>query len=262
MELFLFHFRQTGNTVEQCFLGTRAFATIDPANLEAILSSNFEGMSKPSLPYNRCADNANHIDWHVGSRRKIMLPLFGEGIFTQDEHPWRHSRNLLRPHFTYRQYSNLDVFREPVCDLLNDLPASGTTDLQPLFFRLTLDITTSFLFGESVHSLKPNTSASAEGHEFSTAFDTAQDYIARRFRLANLYWLIGGKEFKRACATVNRFADQIITRALAQGEDASGSSFMRSLARDIPNPRSLRCQTINTLVAGRDTTACLLSWTL
>jgi hypothetical protein len=43
MELFLFHFRQTGNTLKQCFLMTPAYGTIDPANLEAILSTNFKG---------------------------------------------------------------------------------------------------------------------------------------------------------------------------------------------------------------------------
>src|SRR2546423_11841708 len=44
MELFLFHFRQTGHTLEQVFLGTPAFGTVDPANMEAILSSNFKGV--------------------------------------------------------------------------------------------------------------------------------------------------------------------------------------------------------------------------
>lgn len=43
MELFLFHFRQTGNTVEQIFIGITAFDTIEPANLEAILSTDFKG---------------------------------------------------------------------------------------------------------------------------------------------------------------------------------------------------------------------------
>lgn len=43
MELFLFHFRLWGTTLEQIFLGTRAFGTIEPANLEAILSTNFQG---------------------------------------------------------------------------------------------------------------------------------------------------------------------------------------------------------------------------
>lgn len=43
MELFLFHFRQTGSTLEQVFLGAKAFGTIEPANMEAILSSSFKG---------------------------------------------------------------------------------------------------------------------------------------------------------------------------------------------------------------------------
>jgi len=43
MELFLFHFRQTGSTLEQKFLGSKAFGTIEPANLEAIFSSKFNG---------------------------------------------------------------------------------------------------------------------------------------------------------------------------------------------------------------------------
>lgn len=43
MELFLFRFRQTGWTLEQVFLRVPAFGTVDPANMEAILSSNFKG---------------------------------------------------------------------------------------------------------------------------------------------------------------------------------------------------------------------------
>lgn len=48
MTLFLFHFRQTGHTLEQVFLGTPAFGTVDPANIEAILSSNFKDEYIPS----------------------------------------------------------------------------------------------------------------------------------------------------------------------------------------------------------------------
>jgi hypothetical protein len=49
MELFLFHFRQTGTTVEQVFIGTTAFDTIEPANLEALLSTKFKGISTKCL---------------------------------------------------------------------------------------------------------------------------------------------------------------------------------------------------------------------
>lgn len=48
-ELFLFHFRQTGNTVKQVFIGTTAFDTIEPANLEATLSTKFKGISTRNM---------------------------------------------------------------------------------------------------------------------------------------------------------------------------------------------------------------------
>jgi hypothetical protein len=45
MELFLFHFRQTGWTLQQIFLLTPAYGTVDPENLEAMFLSRFSGKS-------------------------------------------------------------------------------------------------------------------------------------------------------------------------------------------------------------------------
>lgn len=43
MELFLWHFRKWGSTLDQVFLGTQAFGTIEPVNLQAVLSTKFDG---------------------------------------------------------------------------------------------------------------------------------------------------------------------------------------------------------------------------
>jgi hypothetical protein len=66
-------------------------------------------------------------------------------------------------------------------------------DLQPLFFRLTLDVTTEFLFGKSIESLKVPEPTGEQ--TFAEAFNIAQEYIAKRFRLLDLYWLMDGKKF-------------------------------------------------------------------
>lgn len=244
MELFLFHFRQTGYTLEQKFLGALAFGTVDPANMEAILSANFK-------------------DYGLGPRRDISLPMFGDGIFTQDGPAWKHSRELLRPSFHYRQYEDLQVFRDAVDDLITNIETSAgddVIDLQPLFFRLILDTTTAFLFGESVKSLRAPISAGEE--TFASAFNTAQAYVAKRFRLQDLYWLIGGSRFKKACNDVHRFADQIIDRNLAESkQEGEGHTFLTTVAAKVADRAALRGQIVNILVAGRDTTACLLSWT-
>jgi cytochrome P450 len=202
----------------------------------------------------------------MGPRRQIMFPLFGDGIFTQDGPNWRHSRELLRPQFSYRNYQNLDVFREHVDNLISNLPSNEEiVDLQPLFFRLTLDTTTAFLFADSVYSL----SAAKEAGEttFAGAFNTAQAYMAKRYRLQDLYWVIGGKKFNECCAVVHEFADKILDRTLDQGADKSKERdsryrFLDAVAESTPDRKALRHQMINILVAGRDTTACLLSWTM
>ena len=191
--------------------------------------------------------------------------MFGDGIFTQEGEAWKHSRELLRPQLLHRQYSDLNVFSEPMNDLINALPQSGgVVDLQTLFFRFTLDVTTAFLFGDSIHSL--NSDENTDEQTFASAFDLAQQYVVRRFRLLDLYWLIGGREFRDACRKVHRFADSIIDQNLSAGssEDDKGSRyvFLRSVAKACPDRDSLRGQIINILAAGRDTTACLLSWTL
>jgi cytochrome P450 len=199
----------------------------------------------------------------MGSRREITYPMFGDGIFNQDGDTWKHSRELLRPHFHVKKYSNLEIFKEAADNLLDILAEGGVLDLQPLFFRITLDITTSFLFGESIDSLRVAKSTTGM-QTFAEAFNTAQDYIAKRFRLLGLYWLIRGKKFRNACSQVNYFADQIIDRNLSQmTEDGMGKYvFLYAMAQKNSDKTALRSQIINVLTAGRDTTACLLSWTL
>jgi cytochrome P450 len=265
MELFLFHFRQTGCTLEQKFLGSKAYGTIEPANLEAIFSTNVKGKG---LLLWACELSSGLIpirDFGMGPRRAIAFPVFGDGIFTQEGPAWKHSRDMLRPQLQHSQYENLEVFRGAVdhlAQLIRD--SKSTLDLQPLFFRLILDTTTAFLFGESVQSLI--TPEAVGERTFATAFNTAQKWITKRFRLLALYWLENGKDFRQACQDVHKFADQIIDRNLLS--DRSGPDNMRkyffldTVAQGTSDRTALRGQIISLLAAGRDTTACLLSWTL
>ncbi|KAI1120336.1 cytochrome P450 alkane hydroxylase [Nemania abortiva] len=245
MELFLFHFQRHGYTMKQVLFMSPAFGTADPVNLEAIASTNSS-------------------DWSFSPRREIALPILGDGILTQEGHAWKRSREILRPQFPHRFYEDLQVFRGPVEDLLKILPKpGGVVDLQPLFFQLTLDVSTAFLFGKSVRSLlDPQNS---QEQTFSQAFDTCQSYVVSRLRFVQLYWLIGGKRLRDACAKVQTFADQIIDQNLSNGETAEGQNdgryvFLKALAKAYPDRATLRGQIISLLVGGRDTTACTLSW--
>ncbi|EUC27677.1 hypothetical protein COCCADRAFT_9781 [Bipolaris zeicola 26-R-13] len=244
MQLFLFHFQQTGSTLEQKFLGTKVFGTMEPANLEAVLSTQAK-------------------DFGIGARRAVAMPMFGEGIFTQEGADWKRSRDLLRPQLHHKYYSNLETFRNSVDELIHAVrECRGTVDLQPLFFRMTFDTTTGFLFGRCDSSL----SGAQEGkeHRFADAFDTAQQWIIKRLRFAGFYWLIDSREFRQACRDIHAFVDRNIDghvqKVPAEIEYPETHSFINSIAQAASNRAALRAQAISILAAGRDTTASLLSW--
>jgi hypothetical protein len=84
--LFLFHFRMWGNTLEHIFLGTQAFGTVDPINLEAVLSTKSKGTAVRvgKLVWRRERDVDLREDFGIGLRRQITFPLLGDGKFTQE----------------------------------------------------------------------------------------------------------------------------------------------------------------------------------
>lgn len=204
------------------------------------------------------------LDFGLGSRRGGLFPLLGEGIFTQDGRPWKHSRELLRRQFVRMQYQNLKVFDDHVKKLVENLSSSnGVVDLQPAFFRFTLATTTSLIFGEPVESLE-----NEEQEHFAHNFDYASLICAIRLRLADFYWLYTPSKFTKACKVVKRYADHFVEQALKKKEEigpqaaAQHYAFILDLYDELQDRALVRDQLVNVLIAGRDTTACLMSWTL
>jgi hypothetical protein len=71
-DMFLEVYKELGrpSTWVQCFLGTDAFITVDPKNIQAILATQFD-------------------DFGLGkTRRGNFWPMLGNGIFTADGRSW------------------------------------------------------------------------------------------------------------------------------------------------------------------------------
>lgn len=206
------------------------------------------------------------VDYGFGPRRDAFFALLGEGIFNQDGPPWKHSRALLRRQFVRMQYQDLSAFQEHVNNLVNALHSAGDiVDMQPLFFRYTLDLTTALIFGQSVNSLQK------EGVDsFSNDFSEAADITAYRGCLGDLYWAYTPPRFNKACKAIKMYVDGYVKNALSSLEKSQESSeeivsqfaFIRELQDELQDPILVRDQLVNCLLAGRDTTACLMSWTL
>ena len=247
-------------------LGQTVYFTSDPKNIQAMLATQFD-------------------DYDLGpARRYNLLATLGDGIFAQDGKAWEHSRAMLRPNFAREQVSDLELEEQHLQNLLRVMPVqndgwTAETNIQTLFFRLTIDSATEFLFGESVDSqlgeasgVTLNKDATQKKNElaFSQNFDSAQMHMAKRFRLADMYWLHNPREYKDNNKVVNDFIAHYVDLALNKGtqekkaEEGHGGKekyvFLEALAQQTRNPEELRAQLLNILLAGRDTTASLLSW--
>ncbi|KAL4976053.1 cytochrome P450 [Aspergillus desertorum] len=241
-----------GWTFEQSILGRSGISTIEPENLKALLATQFN-------------------DFLLGNRERELGPLLGQGIFTLDGAGWSHSRALLRPQFTRDQVADLDLMKSHVSRLIDLVPKDGSAvDIQRLFFLMTLDSSTHFLFGESVHSmdedsvLARSTVNNAQG--FANAFSTSLDYLNWRMLAGDFYWMVTSKEFRDANKHIHEVVDYYVHQAIEakrhpERKDPGRYIFAEALAADNDNPKVLRDNMLNILLAGRDTTASLLSST-
>lgn len=177
--------------------------------------------------------------------------------------------------------SNLDREERHVSNALRAIPMppdgwSTAVDIQAIFFRLTLDSATEFLFGESCDSQIAATqqeAGQASDDTFLYGFDRCMWYLAERLRFERLYWVIYNQDFRKCIKIVHSFVDRYVHSALAraqqQEEKAKGIEkvpsqyiFLEALTSTTRDPVRLRDESLNVLLAGRDTTASLLSWAI
>lgn len=119
-------------------------------------------------------------------------------------------------------------------------------------------------------------SATDSATTFHHALDYAQQGTILRLRLGNLMFAHRDQRFRNSCRTVHAYAETFVSQALEhrrqqsgivpQEKDESFSArqkyiFLNELAKDTDDPVLLRDQIVNILLAARDTTAGLLSFT-
>ncbi|KAF1919381.1 cytochrome P450 52A11 [Ampelomyces quisqualis] len=241
-------FAGPGRYTVEASLGERMILTADPENIKAILATQFKDYGK---------GESFRKDWHA---------FLGNGIFTTDGQLWHNSRQLIRPQFVKDRLSDIEIFEEHVQVMITKIGQGQEIDTLDMMFRYTLDAATHFLLGHSVDSLQnPQT-------RFADAFGNAQRVQSMVARVGPLNWLIPRKRmgFYDSIKTVNEFVDKFIEQALAlspkeleeKTNHDQGYTFLHAIAAYTRDRHMLRDQLVSVLLAGRDTTACTLSWVI
>jgi cytochrome P450 len=108
-----------GTTFESFAFGRRVISTIDPRNIQAVLSTQ-------------------HERFGVGPVREgAVEPMLGKGIISSDGETWMHGRAMVKPTFTRGQIADPVVFEGFMKRFLEVVDGErGVVDLQPWFDKL------------------------------------------------------------------------------------------------------------------------------
>lgn len=144
---------------------------------------------------------------------------------------------------------------------------TGKVDLLPLFFNLTLDSSTEFLFGESAGTQVAALTGTSN-NTFADDFNESQLVLALASRLGPYYWTMHNAAFRRSVKRTHEYVDKFVNIALQSDGSSKGKTgdgkekyvFLEELAQRTRDPEELRSQLLNILLAGRDTTASTMGW--
>ena len=239
-----------GSTFSSRHFGSTVINTIEPENIKAVLFTHFE-------------------DYGIGSRRqKAFAPLLGSSIFQVDGIPWRSSRDLLRTCFQRGQTAEVHIFEPHVSNFLRAIPHDGSIiDLALLFDRLTADIATDFLFGESVGSLKRPALLDAG---MLKAIHDLQAGCEFRWLLGSLSDFISQRKFFQSVKLVHQYIQKYVDNALQNRTDSLTSFGAASVSCSLPDNvlqklssvtqdrKVLQDELLTLYFAGTDATAALL----
>ncbi|EPQ55554.1 cytochrome P450 monooxygenase pc-2 [Gloeophyllum trabeum ATCC 11539] len=284
-EYFLRAWPEVGKVFNTRVLWEDIILTVEPDHVKVILATDFNSFVK-------------------GDKQKYkMESLLGTGVFNSDGRRILFHRSMTRPFFSRDRIAHFDIFDrhgEEAIEKIKQRQAEGyPVDFQDLISRFTLDSATDFLFGSNVNSLSDvlpypygvdaaatvtdspvaSPPGSAEAKRFAGAFAEAQDVIARRFNMGEIWPLseIGKDKTKEPMKVVSGYIDRILEEALAKTKAAlpldtvdakvddeaeDGETLLEHLIKFTSDRKILKDETLNILLAGRDTTAATLTFVI
>ena len=160
-----------------------------------------------------------------------------------------------------------------VVTLLNRTASTNQTiDLQDVFFKMTIDVFSEIAFGVDLQSVLAENPT-----PFAAAFDQIQAGCHKRF--SDPFWRL--QRFLQSCERermitakakiINTFAENVINsrRRDAELDNKLGPDLLsRFLDKSVKDgngemtSKQLRDIVMNFMIAGRDTTACAMSWSI
>ncbi|TFK72860.1 cytochrome P450 monooxygenase pc-2 [Pluteus cervinus] len=243
--------------------------TMEPSHVKAILATQFDNFQKGPVLI------------------KSFRPLLGDGIFNVNGDIWKFHRGLTRPFFARNRITDFDIFErhtdKAISVIRTRLREDQPVDFQDMIGRFTLDVASTFLLGKEMDSLSLPLPYPTSGGLKSSTIMNPNTHIAESFvhsfslaqKISSTRHLNGGiwplmemwdDKLKPHMDVIYNFVEPVIQSAIERkkggvdkGKEES-LTMLDELVRQTDDLILIRDETINMLVAGKDTTSATLSF--
>ena len=192
---------------------------------------------------------------------RMLVPLLGRGLLTSEGEQWRRQRRLAQPAFAHRQVVRFDGLMVAAAEDLAARwsQAAGTGRV----VRVDHDLTSLTLVVVARSLLGADLSI---GNRFAEAVDAVNAFMSHHDPSGS--GSVGDvAAFRQAVGFFDMIVGLLIQAGRAEGEDAEHllGALLRARSENLADgftTRELRDQVLTLLMAGHETTAKALTWTL
>ena len=233
-----------GNIVSLRFGTWPALLLSGPSDVETVLVKNHHGFKK------------NTFFW------RHVTAIFGKGLLTSEGEFWHRQRRLAAPAFAGQRLASYGaIMVRHTSRVVERWKPDAARDFHADMMGLTLGIAAKALFDSEVEE-----DVAAMDKAVNALTDQIAVRFARPFVIPDVVPLPGHIRYRRALRRVESVVQRIIRERRSDRQDKGDLLSMLMQARDEngdPMPdRQLRDEAVTLLLAGHETTALALSWTV
>jgi cytochrome P450 len=224
------------------------YLVTDPDAIERILVSDADQFSKPEF------------------QGEALGELLGEGLLLSEGETWQRQRDLAQPAFSMRRLLGMaDRITDHATAMTDDWTPGSTVDAELETARVTLSVILDLMMGVELPAERIDT-VQSQLEPLGRRFEPEP----LRFAIPDWVPMPGDAEYEAAIETLDDVLDEIIERRRGTEGDPSGdggpmdflSVLLRAQGRGEQSAQQLRDEMMTMLLAGHDTTALTLTYTL
>ncbi|KAK0235422.1 cytochrome P450 [Armillaria nabsnona] len=263
-EVFQKWSEQYGNTFSFGTLSSKWVFTSEPEHIK------FRDFEKGSFVFN------------------AMKALFGVGVFSTDGKMWKFHRTMTRPFFNKERISDFDNFERhavsTITQIKSRLREGYPVDFQDIVARFTLDSAMEFLFGKAVNSISvglpyPAGSPLGDNLHFVNHLSNAFVKAFAEAQVQNMIRVKSGASwplheiFQDKVKLLRKVLDDFIQPLISEGYERKAKgvksaesekklidmTLLDRLVEEADDCKVAQDKLVNVLVAGRDSTASLVT---